>query len=325
MSTWRKGQEVSVFILENWKFKTHQIGAGVVRTMDANKFLWNPDSKDDIYCLEWSQQKNNRHVFFESNFNSGLWQWIQGGLVQLHPQFSMGWRLDGEYGGNGALLSHGVRLQGEWLWSERWGSYWGVSKRKSNESNLGLLLEDQHFFQLNWNPKRYQKWYYRVLFERDEEWVDAIAVRERRDFYRWVHRFDGQWKVNDHCVIHQRLERAVDSRLSSQSGYAFIEADVHPMSGQFQLIVRYLYFDSQEWDLRRYVQERGVTGSFYMPVLYGTGTRYYFLLKYSMKAWKFQIKWGEFRYDQRSESQRWSENRLGDCKKNLEISFFYEW
>jgi hypothetical protein len=127
--------------------------------------------------------------------------------------------------------------------------------------------------------------------EKEQQWQEGAIVYDSRYFKQLIHRLDGQWKVNDYCVIHQRIEKAIDSRFSAQSGYAFLEADIHPMSAPIQFIVRYLYFDSQEWEMRRYVQERGVTGSYLLSQLYGTGSRGYFILKWKKENFQIQMKY----------------------------------
>jgi hypothetical protein len=293
LKIWRKGQDFSIFVLDNWKFKTHNIGGGVVRTFDPSKFSWRKTTGAYTYCFEWNQQKDNRHVFLEGRVNVASWQWVQGGLIQLHPKFSLGWRSDGTWNSlNGKTVSSDFRVQGEWLWNEQWGLYWGVSSRKRIESKIALsFLENQHFLQLNWTPRRHHKWYYRILLEKEQQWQEGAIVYDSRYFKQLIHRLDGQWKVNDYCVIHQRIEKAIDSRFSAQSGYAFLEADIHPMSAPIQFIVRYLYFDSQEWEMRRYVQERGVTGSYLLSQLYGTGSRGYFILKWKKENFQIQMKY----------------------------------
>jgi hypothetical protein len=135
-----------------------------------------------------------------------------------------------------------------------------------------------------------------------------------------IHRWDGQWKINEACGFHHRVEYCSDTRFEEQSGYGFFEFDFHPMEQPFQLVFRYLYFHCQDWEMRRYVQERSVSGSYYLPVLYGTGSRVYLLFKLKLNQWNLQLKIGGYQFLSREDM-----NQLGQKRTTIDFAIFYEW
>ena len=327
MSHWRKGKDWSCFVFDNWRVGSHRLGIGMLQTYQNSSESNIHLSSNRFYCLDWNLQKDNRHLFLESKIWNQQIQWIQGGMIQMHPQFSLGWRTEGNIEAkNRTFLVMNHRVQTEWQWNQRGSSYFGVSQSKVMNPTIDLCSwQQQAFVQVNWTPRRYHHWYYRGQWVNGQEWSALEILLKRRDYKRWIHRWDGQWKINDVCGFHYRVEYCLDTRFEDQSGYGFFEFDFHPMEQPFQLVFRYLYFHCQEWEMRRYVQERSVTGSYYLPVLYGTGSRFYFFVKCNFKRVNFQLKWGDFNFDQRDVFHRWSMNQRSEKRTTVDVRISYEW
>jgi hypothetical protein len=143
MSHWRKGKEWSCFVFDNWRLGSHRFGVGMVQTVLSSSESNIKYHRDRVYCFDWNQQKDNRHLFFESKMWDQQIQWIQGSMIQLHPQFGLGWRTDGNadvFQTMDWVMNH--RVQSEWQWNQRWSLYFGIAQ--SREVNPTL---DRSFWQ----------------------------------------------------------------------------------------------------------------------------------------------------------------------------------
>jgi hypothetical protein len=103
-----------------------------------------------------------------------------------------------------------------------------------------------------------------------------------------------------------------------------MELDVHPFRFPIKCIVRHTFFDSVDWELRRYVLERGVTGSFYMPALYGRGTRQYLILSGSYHHWNIQVKYSVFSYQSNGAFYRWQGHLNNERNQTFELRIAYQ-
>ncbi len=324
-SRWKMGSRSAYFLLTRYHLRYWNVGVGVYGdttiARPSHLVFMRPRCG-----FSFGHLKGNHHAFGEFSIQSNTMNLILGCLMSPHPKWQWGILYNRTIQRNEAINPIGMlSVQGEWKFHAKHGILWGWNKNSmlSNLENISIS-EEALFFQWSFIPARNQQLYYRCITEQHSDWMNQGKKESVFHFRREVHRLDANLAFHSVCTMHSRFEWLIDHRFANRGKYAFLELDVHPFRFPIKCIARYTFFDSADWELRRYVLERGVTGSFYMPALYGRGTRQYLIASGSYRNWNLQVKYSIFSYQSNGALYRWEGHLYNERNQTIEIRIAYQ-
>lgn len=313
------------FLFQQWRFKSNQLGIGCINDTIRrinDRGLWG-NSK---WTISWNRQRGNHHLFSEFAFFEMKFKCVMGGLFSLHPSVRLGlFFAKSQFNQMPSGFSHSFRQQLEWQVNTVLTIYGGVSLQKKWSQEIPVDFIKRNFFlEWEWKPKRHHQFYYRLV--REHQWVlqplgntyDAACISDL------THRFDVVISIGSELKFHTRFEFSLKERLKERAQYYFFEWDYHPFDIPFSCVFRYTSFDADDWEMRRYTMERGVSGSYNMLALYGTGERLCFLVKWNPGRFNIQCKVHGQGQLQRTRSNRWASGNFGARSVGVELLLAFD-
>ena len=128
------------------------------------------------------------------------------------------------------------------------------------------------------------------------------------------------FSVNKTITLKSRIQATNYSKASlSSSGIAFAQ-DIDFKIRRMTVIGRFSQFETDDWNSRQYMFERDVLYSFSVPVLYGSGQRYFLMLKYKPSSlFSFWLKYSRTKWNHITSNG--SGNELIDLPTRSELKF----
>lgn len=289
---WRMAKRSQCFLMYQRQWQHHEWGVGVLQDTIAQEDVLLVKGNRQ-YSFSWNHQKNSHHYFTETVFKDGGIICHVGGLISLHPKMRFGGLLNVRKSCSGVSEESSYRLQWEWQISDVGTFLFGLNKTKGGASDEKIASPSgQCFMQFNFIPKRSFLFYYRFLYQSDGEIMADGQMYNWSSYHRCLHRLDANLKFHSDWSLHWRYDGLRDSRFTIMTQYSFLELDFHPLMKPLSVVARYTFFDAPLWDMRLYAQERGVSGTYYIPVLYGVGQRMYLLSTLKTEMINYQLKVG---------------------------------
>jgi len=319
ISKFETARRSGFFLLQQWHLKSNHLGIGVcndtLRNLDHYGFLGKTK-----WSFSWNKQKGNHHLFSEFTFVEMKFKCVMGALFHPHPTFRFGAffsKVQIDQSPSGFLQS--FRQQLEWQVHSAIIVYAGVSLQKKWSSDISTDFFKRLFFvECEWKPKRNHQFYYRGFKEQQMvflPWENTYQVTHIADL---THRVDAEIPIGNAFQFHTRFEFSHKERLKKRAQYYFFELDYHPFVIPVSCVFRYTSFDADDWNMRRFVMERGVSGSYNMRSLYGVGERLSVLMKWKPGKVNVQCKvyWQD--HFQRTYLNRWASNGFGTRRVGVE-------
>lgn len=121
--------------------------------------------------------------------------------------------------------------------------------------------------QIDFIPTRYHNFYVRY------------QIKKNPDLMR-LWRLDGKWKVNESIQVHCRIEQHLTHL---KSGWlSAMECEWKPMDRPWQVIIRQIFYNIPEWELRIYMMDRELRGGMSIPAYAGKGKRTFCIVQYQL-------------------------------------------
>ena len=322
---WKMGRRSEYFLLTRYQIKNGNFGVAIHGdTTLENKSIYSLVSPN--YGFSFSHVKGAHHVSGELAICKDRTNIVIGGLFSPHPKWQWGFFFDRSWQPFFAFFNSDHRkIQGEWKVHPKHTFMFGWNQLITVADREGLPLRENSFFiQWNYQPQRNYLFYYRCI-KKQPEYLMNDGITEKVNLYeRNSHRVDANLAFHPELSLHGRMEWLWDNRLDRNGQYAFLELDIHPYALPFKLIARYTFFNAADWELRQYVQERGVAGSFYIPALYGRGSRQYLIISGKWKSWNIQVKYSVFSYQGSGGNYRWTGHLRNENNTSIEVRIAYE-
>ncbi|MEN9948628.1 MAG: hypothetical protein RL106_1451 [Bacteroidota bacterium] len=272
-----KGNQQKIVAFQ-YKDKTKAVGTGVMQ---------------ESHFKHWFQAilPAGQHVVsIESVYQRQLWQPSVSCNLVLSKKVKSKWQSQWEIvQWNQCAYTHWIMMM-EWNFSK--GQYLTLGRaieREEKDREIGTLeLEQKSFFQYQYEPQRYGKFYVRYQLEHKENLGNTnIKIQNSQQL-----RGDGQWKADENWSLHARAEAHWTN--GEKSTLAFQDLQWHPMGKPWKITMRYAIMHSNGWEGRIYAMEKETSGSFYIPAYYGSGTRIYAVGEYKKPHFQIQIKIGKW-------------------------------
>lgn len=184
----------------------------------------------------------------------------------------------------GLYLGADIRFGRTWqinayadVWKHPWLRF-GVNAPSRGSEYLGRII---------WNPKRgvsvYALWFLEVK-ERNGTGETTGLVENRRSRLR----LHASYKVGSGVELRSRIEWTGFEALPKprSRGYlAYQEAVVRPLGSPVSGTVRFVIFDTQDYDARVYTFENDLFAAISIPGFAGRGSRYFFNLNWRVNDW----------------------------------------
>ncbi len=158
---------------------------------------------------------------------------------------------------------------------------------------------NENFLQATIKPNRRSEIYVRYRFETKKRNSPAndlpldYVVNETRQGLRYQHRF----RVTDEITIANRVELSfynLESRKPETGFVIYQDIGFKKMGFPLSATGRFAVFRTPTFNTRIYAYENDVLYSFSIPAYYGTGIRYYLMLRYSATRWlDFWVRWAQ--------------------------------
>ncbi len=181
----------------------------------------------------------------------------------------------------GLYLGTDVRLGRKWqfntyadVWHHPWMRF-GVGAPSSGSEYLGRIL---------WTPKRGYSLY--ALWQIETKEHDGLSGLT--DHQRNRLRVHASYRVSAALELRSRMEWSwyqIEDQGTSKGFLAYQEAVLHPPGAAFYGTVRYVIFDTQDYDSRVYAFEQDLFSALSIPAFAGRGSRYFFNLTWRVNAW----------------------------------------
>ena len=138
--------------------------------------------------------------------------------------------------------------------------------------------------QINYNPSSIRNMNLRYKFkEKEKNFSGKVTSILPYNLHRWRYQLNHQLPqgFSFRTQLDYNLYLNTDKRQTT--GWAISQlAGYKPANANLQLDLSVAYFNAVDWDNRVSSYERNVLYAFNMPVLYGEGWRYYFVLKWNI-------------------------------------------
>ena len=184
--------------------------------------------------------------------------------------------------------------------------------------------------QLTWTPSKTTSFYLRYKEQQKQEnqasssKIDGLVVARQRNI-----RINAACKISSSISIQSRLEfnsRKID-HISTANGVVFFQdIQYNKLGSPVSFSIRYVNFDTDNYDTRIYAYENDIPGVFSIPSYYYQGRRVYFLVKYHFaRGIDFWVRYGTTYYDNKEEVGSGydviAKNHKSELKLQLRIGF----
>lgn len=186
---------------------------------------------------------------------------------------------------SGVYLGTDIRFGRKWqintyvdVWRHPWLRF-GVNAPSTGSEYLGRVI---------WTPKRgisfYALWQLEIK-ERDNPGSGEPGLAENR---RGRFRIHASYKIMPAVELRSRVEWSTyqTGQLARSRGYlAYQEAVIRPLGSALYGSLRYVIFDTQDYDTRVYTFENDLFAAISIPAFAGQGSRYFINLTWRVNNW----------------------------------------
>lgn len=318
-------RDIGLHILHKLASQKGQIGLTVLYT-HYSSFIQKRDLLYNRY--EFSGNRNltsglhgdyrwrNLHFFGETAISKSGGTGAIGGLIA-----SLGRKLDVSFIARhyarhfhtfyGNPISEGIRpinergVYGGFRWSPsakwQWSSYTDFFrfpwlKYQVDAPSRGF----DYFIQGLWKPSKRLNAY--VLFhEKHKQTNDPAAEQNDPALIRSIKRtamLNMDYEIPLKCAFRTRLQYGSlkSGHGTASKGFTIVQ-DVTWHFAKLEISGRMAFFKTDDYDSRQYVYEKDMLYAFSIPAYYNTGTRHYFMLRYTVsKPLKIWLRWSQTRY-----------------------------
>lgn len=177
-------------------------------------------------------------------------------------------------------------------------------------------------FQTMYSPRKALSMYFNYRYKRKERDVSGtggkviLPVFQHRVRYRLTY-VPGVWKLRttlDYNSFHSQRKAAVQ-------GYQFTQSCACTLPGiPLSFSLQATYFNTDDYDSRVYVSEKGLLYTFYTPSFYGRGFRYSAHLRFDLnKVFMLLVKFGQTVYQDRETIGSGNDLIQGNKKADLQM------
>lgn len=160
----------------------------------------------------------------------------------------------------------------------------------------------EYLWQVTYTPSRGVELYLRGRQKTKEEnaRTENILTDYLVDNTRWNYRFNVSYKISKAFTLKSRIEASEVHREGNrtETGFLFYQDVVFkPLSFPVSFAARYCIFDTDSYNSRIYTYENDVVGSYSIPAFADRGTRYYIMLRYTLrKGVDFWLRYAQTSY-----------------------------
>lgn len=183
----------------------------------------------------------------------------------------------------GVYLGADIRFGRKWqintyadVWRHPWLRF-GVDAPSNGSEYLGRVI---------WTPKRGVSFYALWQLEiKERNAADGPGLAENR---RGRFRLHGAYKVSPAVELRSRVEWSLfrEGRQPRSRGFlAYQEAVVRPLGSPVSGALRYIVFDTRDFDTRLYAFENDLFAALSIPAFAGRGSRFYVNLTWRVNEW----------------------------------------
>ena len=151
--------------------------------------------------------------------------------------------------------------------------------------------------QITWTPNKVSSFYIRYKEQQKQEnqtgqsLLDNLVFARQRNF-----RINASIKVSSSFTLQSRIElsnRKVDNLPIANGVVFFQDIQYNRLGSPFSISLRYVNFDTDNYDTRIYAYENDIPGVFSIPSYYYQGRRFYALVKFHFsKGIDFWLRYG---------------------------------
>ena len=184
--------------------------------------------------------------------------------------------------------------------------------------------------QVTWTPNRTSAFYIRYKEQQKQEnqsggnRLDYLVYAQQQNF-----RVNASIKISPSFVIQSRVElnnRQVENTPAANGVVFFQDIQYNKIGSPFTISLRYVNFDTDNYDTRIYAYENDIPGVFSIPSYYYQGRRLYALVKFHFaKGIDCWFRYGTTVYDHLNEVgsgyDMISKNHKSDLKIQLKLEF----
>ncbi|MCS7073123.1 MAG: helix-hairpin-helix domain-containing protein, partial [Bacteroidia bacterium] len=260
--------------------------------------------QNDLTAIDWDIAKRNFNFFGEiARSRSGGFAGIAGILASLHPKVDAVLHLR-HFDTNFHSFRGFVFSERPSTLANETGIYLGVRLRPTPKWTISAFIDQFRFpwqrylvsapsqgweflGQLSWQPSRKFIAYVRYRSDFNQRDASLMPENQQLEFLRQTNRqglrFDYSWTPERKLRFHGRVEYAWYTKQEEKYSkgmilYQDLSWEIIP---KLNLKLRYLIFDTQDYDSRIYAYENDVLTAFSIPAFYEQGSRYYAMLLYS--------------------------------------------
>ena len=154
--------------------------------------------------------------------------------------------------------------------------------------------------------------------------LDNLVFARQRNF-----RINASVKVSSSITLQSRIElnnRRVENVAVANGVVFFQDIQYNKLGSPFSVSIRYVNFDTDDYDTRIYAYENDIPGVFSIPSYYYQGRRFYALVKFHFsKGIDFWLRYGTTIYDHLNEVGSGydviNKNHKSDLKLQLKLEF----
>ncbi len=148
-------------------------------------------------------------------------------------------------------------------------------------------IGNEYLIQINYTPNKTFDTYIRIKQQNKPENFpgDQVVINGLQDVIQTNYRFNIKYKVTKAITLANRIEYVTLEKKSTgvQKGYMiYQDINYKPMKSKISFSLRYILFDTDSYDTRIYAYENDVLYAYSIPSYYYKGSKYYFLVHYSI-------------------------------------------
>jgi hypothetical protein len=145
----------------------------------------------------------------------------------------------------------------------------------------------EYLSQLTFTPSKQFESYFRIKQQNKPENLsgDDFLISRLQDVQQTNYRFHIRYKISDAVTFSNRIEFTSLSKGQSKPVKGFMvyqDINFKPMKTRFSFNVRYVMFDTDDYDTRVYAYESDVLYAYSIPSYYYKGQRFYLNVRYKL-------------------------------------------
>lgn len=318
-----------------------RFGSTLVRdTKPYNRFEFQ-GKENTTYGVDWNVLHRNLTWFGEgARSRNGGMAGLTGVLIALDKRLSLA-LLYRDYQRDFQGLYSVAFAEGTDPWNER-GLYSGVEIKASRAWTINAYMDQFRFpwlrFQTNgpssgsdvlgqvtWTPSKAVQVYARARHQRrqrnteaDVPGVDPLVPVEQTNY-----RFNASYRVSEAVTLRTRIE-GVDHRRGGsprEHGFLMYQDVAHrPVQSKVEVTGRIAVFATDSYDARLYAFENDLPGLYSIPPYYGSGMRWYAMLRYTparhLDVW---VRYGAWVYNGQDRISSGLQEIAGDRRSDLKV------